>query len=237
MRAPGRGCRLVKMCSPRSSREVRKLYYLNVSGRGSRCQRPSLLIFAAYGCRSSDSRRTRELVGWRRTYSGLKGSRVVGELMRRFRRESLRTCRPAVPTPTHFTFHSLRKAVAAALSEKAGVARDLLGHSSNDIADGHYAKRPGLIVEVAGEATRWGVLGHDAFCGAVLTGRDVPVGRYDSGDNRLLRVPSWLRRRVRRRPVVGLRVNITPATSAFPSCWMTTPIRAVGSIPSRLRPV
>ena len=57
-----------------------------------------------------------------------------------------------MPTPTHFTFHSLRRVVAAALSETAGVARDLLGHSSNDIADGHYAKRPGLIVEVAGEA-------------------------------------------------------------------------------------
>ncbi|WP_454118901.1 phage integrase central domain-containing protein [Microbacterium lacticum] len=48
----------------------------------------------------------------------------------------------------------LRKAVAAAVSDTAGVevARDLLGHSSTDITEGHYAKRPDLIVEVAADA-------------------------------------------------------------------------------------
>ena len=33
-----------------------------------------------------------------------------------------------------------------------GCPRDLLGHSSTDITEGHYAKRPDLIVEVAADA-------------------------------------------------------------------------------------
>ena len=32
------------------------------------------------------------------------------------------------------------------------VARDLLGHSDAAITEGHYAKRPDLIVEVAADA-------------------------------------------------------------------------------------
>ena len=54
----------------------------------------------------------------------------------------------------NLTFRSLRKAVAAAVSDMAGVevARDLLGHSDAAITEGHYAKRPALIVEVAADA-------------------------------------------------------------------------------------
>lgn len=54
----------------------------------------------------------------------------------------------------HLTFRSLRKAVAAAVSDTAGVevARDLLGHSDAAITESHYAKRPDLIVEVAADA-------------------------------------------------------------------------------------
>ena len=64
----------------------------------------------------------------------------------------------------HLTFRSLRKAVAAAVSDTAGVevARDLLGHSSTDITEGHYAKRPDLIVEVAADALDEAFAGIDA---------------------------------------------------------------------------
>ena len=33
---------------------------------------------------AAEAERLSELVEWRRTYSGLQGSRVIGELMRRF---------------------------------------------------------------------------------------------------------------------------------------------------------
>jgi hypothetical protein len=62
------------------------------------------------------------------------------------------TCRLSVPTPTQFTFHALCNAVAAASWATAGVARDLVEHGSNDIADGRYAKRAGRIIELAAEA-------------------------------------------------------------------------------------
>ena len=43
-----------------------------------------------------------------------------------------------------------------------GLARDLLGHSSTDITEGHYAKRPDLIVEVAADALDEAFAGIDA---------------------------------------------------------------------------
>ena len=42
------------------------------------------------------------------------------------------------------------------------IARDLLGHSSTDITEGHYAKRPDLIVEVAADALDEAFAGIDA---------------------------------------------------------------------------
>ncbi|MFT4229877.1 MAG: hypothetical protein QM602_06285 [Microbacterium sp.] len=61
----------------------------------------------------------------------------------------------------HLTF---RKAVAAAVSDAAGVevARDLLGHSDAVITEGRYAKRPDLIVEVAADALDEVFAGMDA---------------------------------------------------------------------------
>src|SRR3546814_19012982 len=55
----------------------------------------------------------------------------------------------------HLTFRSLRKAVAAAVSDMAGVevARDLLGHISTNITEGTYAKRPDLLVVIADRKT------------------------------------------------------------------------------------
>lgn len=79
---------------------------------------------------------------------------AVGELLRMFRRELEPELLAIGVDAEHLTFRSLRKAVAAAVSDTAGieVARDLLGHSSTDITEGHYAKRPDLIVEIAADA-------------------------------------------------------------------------------------
>ena len=77
---------------------------------------------------------------------------------------SSRNCWLSGVDAEHLTFRSLRKAVAAAVSDTAGVevARDLLGHSSTDITEGHYAKRPDLIVEVAADALDEAFAGIDA---------------------------------------------------------------------------
>jgi len=79
---------------------------------------------------------------------------AIGELLRMFRREFEPELLAIGVDADHLTFRSLRKAVAAAVSDKAGieVARDLLGHSDASITEGHYAKRPELIVEVAADA-------------------------------------------------------------------------------------
>lgn len=79
---------------------------------------------------------------------------TLGGLMRMFRREFEPELLAIGVDAEHLTFRSLRKAVAAAVSDAAGVevARDLLGHSDEAITEGHYAKRPELIVEVAAEA-------------------------------------------------------------------------------------
>lgn len=79
---------------------------------------------------------------------------AVGELLRMFRREFESELRAVGVDADHLTFRSLRKAVAAAVSHTAGVevARDLLGHSDIAITEGHYARRPELIVEVAADA-------------------------------------------------------------------------------------
>ena len=79
---------------------------------------------------------------------------AVGELLRMFRREFEPELLAIGVDAEHLTFRSLRKAVAAAVSDTAGVevARDLLGHSDAAITEGHYAKRPDLIVEVAADA-------------------------------------------------------------------------------------
>lgn len=78
---------------------------------------------------------------------------AVGELLRMFRREFEPELLAIGVDAEHLTFRSLRKAVAAAVSDTAGVevARDLLGHSDAAITEGHYAKRPDLIVEVAAD--------------------------------------------------------------------------------------
>lgn len=79
---------------------------------------------------------------------------ALGELLRMFRREFEPELLNIGVDTEHLTFRSLRKAVAAAVSDTAGieVARDLLGHSDISITEGHYAKRPELIVEVAADA-------------------------------------------------------------------------------------
>ena len=89
---------------------------------------------------------------------------AVGELLRMFRREFEPELLAIGVDAEHLTFRSLRKAVAAAVSDTAGVevARDLLGHSSTDITEGHYAKRPDLIVEVAADALDEAFAGIDA---------------------------------------------------------------------------
>lgn len=89
---------------------------------------------------------------------------AVGELMRLFRREFEPELFAIGVDAEHLTFRSLRKAVAAAVSDTAGVevARDLLGHSDEAITEGHYAKRPELIVEVAAEALNKVFAGIDA---------------------------------------------------------------------------
>jgi integrase len=89
---------------------------------------------------------------------------AVGELLRMFRREFEPELLAIGVDAERLTFRSLRKAVAAAVSDTAGVevARDLLGHSSTDITEGHYAKRPDLIVEVAADALDEAFAGIDA---------------------------------------------------------------------------
>lgn len=89
---------------------------------------------------------------------------AVGELLRMFRREFEPELLAIGVDAEHLTFRSLRKAVAAAVSDTAGVevARDLLGHSSTDITEGHYAKRPDLIVEIAADALDEAFAGIDA---------------------------------------------------------------------------
>ncbi|MFS2241476.1 tyrosine-type recombinase/integrase [Microbacterium sp. OR16] len=79
---------------------------------------------------------------------------AVGELLRMFRREFDPELSAIGVDAEHLTFRSLRKAVAAAVLDTAGVevARDLLGHSDAAITESHYAKRPDLIVEVAADA-------------------------------------------------------------------------------------
>ncbi len=79
---------------------------------------------------------------------------AVGELLRMFRREFEPELTAIGVDVEHLTFRGLRKAVAAAVSDTAGVevARDLLGHSDIAITEGHYAKRPELIVEAAADA-------------------------------------------------------------------------------------
>ncbi len=79
---------------------------------------------------------------------------ALGELLRMFRREFEPELLAIGVDAEHLTFRSLRKAVAAAVSDTAGVevARDLLGHSDAAITEGHYAKHPELIVEVAADA-------------------------------------------------------------------------------------
>lgn len=89
---------------------------------------------------------------------------AVGDLMRMFRREFEPELLAIGVDAEHLTFRSLRKAVAAAVSDTAGVevARDLLGHKDEAITEGHYAKRPELIVEVAAEALNKVFAGIDA---------------------------------------------------------------------------
>lgn len=89
---------------------------------------------------------------------------AVGELLRMFRREFEPELLAIGVDAEHLTFRSLRKAVAAAVSDTAGVevARDLLRHSSTDITEGHYAKRPDLIVEIAADALDEAFAGIDA---------------------------------------------------------------------------
>lgn len=89
---------------------------------------------------------------------------AVGELLRMFRRELEPELLAIGVDAEHLTFRSLRKAVAAAVSDTAGVevARDLLGHSSTDITEGHYAKRPDLIIEIAADALDEAFAGIDA---------------------------------------------------------------------------
>ncbi|MTE24625.1 tyrosine-type recombinase/integrase [Microbacterium sp. ZXX196] len=79
---------------------------------------------------------------------------AVSQLMRMFRREFEPELLAIGVDADHLTFRSLRKAVAAAVSGAAGVevARDLLGHSDESITEGHYAKRPELIVVGAADA-------------------------------------------------------------------------------------
>lgn len=79
---------------------------------------------------------------------------ALGELLRMFRREFEPKLLAIGVDAEHLTFRSLCKAVAAAVSDAAGieVARDLLRHSDISITEGHYAKRPELIVEVAADA-------------------------------------------------------------------------------------
>ncbi len=90
---------------------------------------------------------------------------ALGELLRMFRREFEPELLAIGVDAEHLTFRSLRKAVAAAVSDTAGVevARDLLGHSDSAITEGHYAKRPELIVEVAADALDEVFAGIDAF--------------------------------------------------------------------------
>lgn len=115
-------------------------------------------------------------VGWLASLLGAQVSPVLGELMWRSRLEFSQDAPASVPTPTQFIFHALRKAVAAASSGTAGVARDLLEHGSNDIADGHYAKRAGPIIEVAAEALDGAFL----HLGFRTWGGRVSVGRVSS---------------------------------------------------------
>lgn len=79
---------------------------------------------------------------------------ALGGLLRMFRREFETELLAIGVDAEHLTFRSLRKAVAAAVTDEVGVevARDLLGHSDIGITEGHYAKRPELIVEVAAGA-------------------------------------------------------------------------------------
>lgn len=90
---------------------------------------------------------------------------ALGELLRMFRREFEPELLAIGVDAEHLTFRSLRMAVAAAVSDTAGVevARDLLGHSDSAITEGHYAKRPELIVEVAADALDEVFAGIDAF--------------------------------------------------------------------------
>lgn len=63
---------------------------------------------------------------------------ALGELLRMFRREFEPELLAIGVDAAHLTFRSLRKAVAAAVSDTAGieVARDLLGHSDISITEG-----------------------------------------------------------------------------------------------------
>jgi hypothetical protein len=73
---------------------------------------------------------------------------ALGELLSDVRREFEPELLAIGVDAEHLTFRSLRKAVAAAVSDTAGVevARDRSG-TAVPITEGHYAKRPELIVE------------------------------------------------------------------------------------------